>query len=434
MWTGMMSIFSKSNLEKIQAEEARKKDHAVLIVDDEEDNLITLADLLRDDYHIITAPNAIDALATLRGLKDPESVHLVIADQRMPRMTGVEFLAETLAIIPRSRRIILTGFSDVNAVIDSINIAHIYKFAMKPYNPEDMRLTVQRALEAFELEEVNDRLLQELKNMNADLESTVAQQTQELRSKHDALVTINRDKDEFLGIVAHDLKNPLFAIKSFADLIVSDFNDQPHDRIPEYAGVIAKSSERMFKLIEDLLDVNAIESGSLNLGYERITLEPIIDNVLQDFSTLAAAKGISLVFDRCSEHYAINADIGLVRQVIENVISNAVKYSPHHTTVNIHNQVVDRRVVFEVADAGPGFSDEDRKRLFEKFARLSAEPTGGESSNGLGLYIVRKLVDMLGGAVTCRDGDSGGTVFEVTWPLSDEKDEVNRARLKSLVE
>ena len=145
-----MAIFSK---EALKAKPKKNlQTHTILIVDDEENNLLALTELLSKDYEILTAKDGQEALEFIQKDDNPERIHLIISDQRMPRLTGVEFLEKTVSTIPRTIRIILTGFTDIEAIIDSINRACIYKYINKPYDNQDMRVTIKRAIEAFELE------------------------------------------------------------------------------------------------------------------------------------------------------------------------------------------------------------------------------------------------------------------------------------------
>lgn len=158
-----MELFRKAALKKALEKKANVKAHTIMLVDDEKHNLLTLSDLLSDDYNIITARDGQEGIELLQAHESPEDIHLIISDQRMPRLSGVEFLHKTLEIIPRAKRILLTGFSDVDAIIDSINKGQIYKFILKPYEQFEMLTTVRRAIEVFELEAKNVKLIEELK-------------------------------------------------------------------------------------------------------------------------------------------------------------------------------------------------------------------------------------------------------------------------------
>lgn len=159
-----MELFRKAALKKALQKKAQVKTHTVMLVDDEKHNLLTLSDLLSDTYNIITAADGQEGIELLQNHPNPECIHVIISDQRMPRLSGVEFLHQTLEINPKAKRILLTGFSDVDAIIDSINKGQIYKFILKPYEQIEMVTTVRRAIEVYDLETRNDRLVTELQD------------------------------------------------------------------------------------------------------------------------------------------------------------------------------------------------------------------------------------------------------------------------------
>lgn len=150
-----MAIFSKARLKKTKHEEPVIKKHTILIVDDEVPNLLLLSDLLEKEYHILMAHDGQEALDLVKNDENRERIHLIISDQRMPRMTGTEFLEQTISLIPKTKRIILTGFTDIEAIIDSINKGKVYKFMVKPFDPQDMLITVRIALDLYDLEAEN---------------------------------------------------------------------------------------------------------------------------------------------------------------------------------------------------------------------------------------------------------------------------------------
>ena len=153
----------KSAVKKLEPVVGESKKHTILVVDDELENLRAVTSTLEEEYEVLTADDGFAGLELVENHPEPERIHMIISDQRMPRMTGVEFLEKTVFITPKTIRIILTGFTDVDAIIDSINKGQVYKFITKPVDPNDLLVTVKRALEAFELEqtkaEIENRLI-----------------------------------------------------------------------------------------------------------------------------------------------------------------------------------------------------------------------------------------------------------------------------------
>jgi signal transduction histidine kinase len=229
------------------------------------------------------------------------------------------------------------------------------------------------------------------------------------------VIVINHQKNELIGIAAHDLNNPLSAIMGFTSLIIDskESNESINiDDVIKYLKLILQSSESMHRIITDLLDVNKIESGGITVRNERLRLTDVAEKVIDNYKEISRKKNINLHFTTSDVDY-LTADKHLMKQVLENLVSNAIKYSPHGKTVATRIAVSDNTVRFEVQDDGPGISEEDQSKLFRKFTRLQARPTGGEDSNGLGLWIVKKLVEAMSGSVWCESRIDKGSTFIV---------------------
>lgn len=236
-----------------------------------------------------------------------------------------------------------------------------------------------------------------------------------LKVSNDQLTALNHEKNEFLGIAAHDLKNPLSTIIMGAEILMLRDRESETGQI---AGVIMDAGKRMHQLITNLLDVHAIEEGRFLAKPERCDLAALTAFALEQNAANARRKEIALVFEPAGE-LAACADPNAVGQILDNLISNAVKYSPQRTTVRIRAHAENGHACVAVKDEGPGISEEDRKKMFGKFARLSARPTGDESSNGLGLSIVKRLAEAMSGTVECQGALGEGSTFIVRLPVWD---------------
>lgn len=258
-----------------------------------------------------------------------------------------------------------------------------------------------------------EELNRELQDLNTYLENRVATRTKELSD-------LNREKDEFLSIAAHDLKNPLAAIKLSAERIEMQVNRASYNAIPSIARTINLASERMLTIIERLLEMNQIESGDFLIQPEACS-RAFIEELVAEHNDVAAAKGITIMFIAPDEA-SIYADKEALHHIVDNLLSNAIKYSPSWKTIYVRllKRLSDDNTpiaCLEVQDEGEGISEEDQKRLFIKFARLSSRPTAGEHSTGLGLSIVKKLVEMQHGRVFCVSKLGHGATFTVELPL-----------------
>ncbi len=233
-----------------------------------------------------------------------------------------------------------------------------------------------------------------------------------LQNEH--LNQLNQEKNEFMGIVVHDLKNPLSSIMGYAEFLQEDAEFMDVETIKDYAGNIEHSSVHMFQLITNLLDVNAIESGKLNTTFEEVELAPIVAESVTQYQERAESKQIKLTLSL--KQCCLVTDKLLFQQVMDNLISNAIKYSPHHSQVQVYMQRRNNKLLCIVEDQGPGLSPADQSKLFGKFVRLSPRPTDGEHSTGLGLFIVKKLADTLQAQIRCESELGKGSRFILELP------------------
>lgn len=236
----------------------------------------------------------------------------------------------------------------------------------------------------------------------------------ELHHQNDELAALNTEKNEIMGIVSHDLKNPIGAVRGYAELIRSGVFEG--DEVLDAAEHITQVSNRMMELVKNLLDINLLESGGLQLNILNFDVAPLVEAAITQYRTPAEAKSITLHFSNEAAKSIISADERAMMQVLDNLVSNAVKYSPHGKNVFARLKSSNEAVRVEIQDEGQGISPEDMKKMFGKFQRLSAQPTGGEHSTGLGLSIVKKMVEAMNGKVWCESELGKGAMFIVELP------------------
>ncbi|RKZ38372.1 MAG: hypothetical protein DRQ49_14465 [Gammaproteobacteria bacterium] len=256
------------------------------------------------------------------------------------------------------------------------------------------------------------------------LEEKVVERTHELQQKNEVLVNLNQqltqlnqDKNEFLAIAAHDLKNPLASIQSLANLIRTSFDDFPKQKTIEFAQMIEISAHKMFALIKNLLDVNAIESNQMNLSVNAFNILLSLQTVINNYVEPAKAKEIVLECEFSQAEYKALVDENATYQVLDNLISNAVKYSPRGKNIYIRLFKTENVIRCEIQDEGLGLSEADQAKLFGKFVRLTPRPSGDEHSTGLGLFIVKKLVHAMNSKVWCESQLGKGSTFIVEFPI-----------------
>jgi len=238
----------------------------------------------------------------------------------------------------------------------------------------------------------------------------------EIEKQNKQLVLLNEEKNEFLNIAAHDLRGPLSSLVGVAELLKHSDATDNHSK-QEYIEIIKESTTRMLNMINDLLDVNSIEENQKRVNAAKVDVVPIAERLTEIYRQQAAEKNIGVEVHIRFRPLIINADESHLRSLIENLLSNAVKFSEPGSNVIIHLEKEDDMAKISVIDNGPGISEEDQKKLFSRYARLSNKPTGNESSVGLGLYIVKNLTESMNGTIGCESEPGKGSRFTVEFPL-----------------
>ncbi len=249
---------------------------------------------------------------------------------------------------------------------------------------------------------------------NEELQKTTSQ----LERTNEELRKANQIKSELLGLAAHDLKNPLQVIICYTDLLKVKMEEDP--AAFEKLNRIHKSSDKMLQLISGLLETSAIDSGQLRLNLTCVDVGKLAEGVVEHLEDLAEKKKQKIKFNT-EDDCIIKGDKMLLQEVMDNLVSNAIKFSPYgkYIWVSVKSNYSD--IIFSVRDEGPGLTSDDKVKLFQKFQRLSARPTGGETTTGLGLAIIKDLVELHHGRVQVESQPGSGSVFQVTLPRQIEE-------------
>ncbi|MEP6534200.1 MAG: hybrid sensor histidine kinase/response regulator [Bryobacteraceae bacterium] len=385
----------------------------LLVVDDEQAITSSVKDLFRNRYDVLTATSADEALRQI----ECSDVAVVISDQRMPKMTGSELLARVAFSKPDITRIMLTGYADLGSVIRAVNEGQIYSYLTKPWQEAEVVAVVEKAVEHHSLLRQRNKLIEDLREANVNLETRIDERTKELREKNLALEAANKLKSEFLGVAAHDLRSPLGAIRSITDLLLDECMLDPVEKT-EFLTLIQSTSEHMLSLVSDLLDITRIEAGKINLRRQPVDLYAYVADVERLSHALAKQKQIHLRTRLEPDLPKLWFDQDRVRQVLNNLLANALKFSHSGTTVSLEVGRAGGDVEFAISDEGQGIQADEIPLLFGAFQRTSTKPTGGEHSSGLGLSICKKIVEAHGGRIGVESEVGKGSRFFFTLPLS----------------
>lgn len=227
---------------------------------------------------------------------------------------------------------------------------------------------------------------------------------------------VEQMKTEFVSTVSHELRTPLTSIAGSLGLLAGGAVGELPERARRLVTIAYDNCQRLVRLINDILDVEKIESGKMAFALQPVPLRALIETTVQANAPYAESHGVTVAIDPGPEEAAVLADPDRLVQVVTNLLSNAIKFSPDGETVTIAVTALDRRYRISIADRGPGISDEFRERIFGKFAQADSSDTRQKGGTGLGLSITREIVRRLGGEVGYDDNPGGGTVFHVDLP------------------
>lgn len=242
----------------------------------------------------------------------------------------------------------------------------------------------------------------------------------ELTKSNIKLKQLNEIKNNFIGMAAHDLRNPLGQILNFTDFILEDTTNFNPDQI-EFLNIIKSRSKFMLDLVNDLLDVSEIESEKIKLDTEKIDLNEFTLSIVKMMNPIALVKNIRIEYSYENEgdNIFVQADVNKIEQVLTNLLTNAIKYSEPNTVISINLYSQENNAVLAVKDQGRGIKEEELKSVFSPFQKTSTKSTAGEESTGLGLFIARKIVEAHKGLIWAESIYGKGSTFYFQLPLSD---------------
>jgi len=377
----------------------------VLVVDDEPDVLRSVYDLLRIDYEVVTCQRASEALDHLKAITD---VAVILSDQRMPGMTGIELLQQARLIRPETTRLLFTAYADIHTVIGAINHGHVFRYITKPWGAEELESVIRQAVERHDMIIEKNRLLAELQTANAKLAEA------------------NRLKGIFLEVASHELNTPVTVVLGLTDLWkLSLTNDatgperQWVERINAAARRLAKTVQRMFKLVE-----NREFGQTLNL--ETVELERLVREAIEEFTPYLEARKQRVEVEIEPQFGSIDADSSKIMDILINLLANAIKFTPDSGTIRVQAQSLEGnpewvRVV--IKDEGVGVHPSEQQYLFEPFFtgfdtlhHSSGDYQFGKRGIGLGLCLVKTLVELHGGRVEVQSTPDRGSSFGFLLP------------------
>ncbi|NJD37229.1 MAG: HAMP domain-containing histidine kinase [Geobacter sp.] len=268
---------------------------------------------------------------------------------------------------------------------------------------------------------------EELQNTLLKLNSELSVISRELQKKTAQLEHANDLKNQFLGIAAHDLRSPLAGIYAYIELLMEDLRPLKGTGLAQSLEEIHREVSYMLNLVTNLLDYSVIEQGHLDLARQEIEVRQLLQQVVQMNGLLAQKRQVRVTLQIRHDPGSVNLDLNRLRQVLNNLLGNAIKYTPEEHEVTLTLDLLGQDLLFQVRDQGKGVPEGELGRLFTPFGKTSARSLSGDKSTGLGLSICKKIVEAHGGRIWHHNLPEGGACFSFTLPIGEPHDQTAAA-------
>ncbi|MCI0457388.1 MAG: hybrid sensor histidine kinase/response regulator [Gemmataceae bacterium] len=391
----------------VEHKDKGKSKHCLLVVDDEPNLVHSVQDLLRFDYKVLGATRASEGLK----LMEREQVHIVMSDQRMPEMSGVEFLTQLRQAYPEVVRLLFTGYADIKAVIDAINQGSVYRYINKPWEPQELQAVLRQAAEHYDLLAERRRLLRELQEKNQQLESA----NTELRQA-------NELKKGFIRVASHELRTPLTIVMGLSDL--ARRTPGVEEPLGHWLERIYASSVRLNDRIDLMIKLLMADRFDRPLNRQPVDVAALVRSAAEDVTTFVQQRRQSLEVDAPADLGTVSVEEDKLRDSVFQLLINAVKFTPDGGWIRLSaRRLPEGATEIKVADTGMGVDAASLPRLFDPFFTrfdVSRHSSGlfefDRRGLGLGLTVVKVFVEMHGGKVTAESEVGKGTTITITLP------------------
>lgn len=393
----------------------------LLVVDDEPGVLQALKRQFRRKYDVHTAISVAEGERILAEMP----IQVVISDQRMPNTTGVEFFSRIRHDYPHTIRVLITGYSDIDAVVYAINHGHIYQYIQKPWDPTELASIVDSAFRLHELEAEQRTYMADLSAENTSLEARLLERNHELELRNAELAAMtaelersNREWAEFGYTMSHDFREPLRMVSVFVGMLADKYGDQLDTQAREWLQHAVDGSARMRGMLEGLLAYARVNSDGV--PFKPVDVRHVVDEVALVLSTSEGDDSFTLDAHDLPE---VCGDRNQLFQLFKNLIGNAIKYRRPDTepVIRIATEPAGEMWKISVADNGRGFDPVFAEEIFDLFRRLSSG-TEHVAGTGLGLAVCRQVVERHGGKIWAEGRPGQGATFTFTLPMVAEDD------------
>ena len=361
----------------------------ILIVDDDENITLLLERMLESHYKITRKKSGFEALAQLKR----QHFDLVLADVRMPVINGYQLLQKIRSDATHSELpvILMSSLSEAQDIVQGLELG-ASDYITKPLNRREVLARIHTHMTL-------KRLMDERKQAISDLER------------------IHQTRERFFRMASHDLKNPMNQIRMAQFLLRGTVGDEPENS--SLLDTIEAALATMEDIVHEFLESAALQNQSLDLEIGAVSVDEVLWEVLMRYNINAQRKRTLLKID--SAPGTVRGDTRRIIQAVSNLVSNAIKYSPTGSIITLNSEERGATIRITVKDEGPGIPEDEHGKLFTEFGKLSTQPTEGEGRTGLGLWIVKQLVEMQQGKVGVDCPGDGGSVFWIDLPVWSKK-------------
>jgi signal transduction histidine kinase len=375
--------------------------HTLLIVDDEADVLDSLRHQFHRDYRVLTCIAGAEAIRVLQE----DQVEVILTDQRMPGMSGDQFLRHARTLKPDAIRMLFTGYADMQAVINAVNEGAIFRYILKPWNTVELEGIIRQGVEQYDLLAERRRLVEELQSANAQL----------VRANEE-LARAGQLKTAFIEVASHEFNTPITLVLGLTELLRLSNAARP-DQEREILRQITASGEQLARLVRNMMTLLRAEDFRRTLQPDDVSLAELLERVIDQVRPFSSARRIRLQSELAPELGTFELDADKLSAVFVNLLTNAIKFTPDGGSIElIARLTADDRAQIIVQDHGVGLASEALKHLFQPFF-TQLDPSRHSSGDigfckrglGLGLSIAKQFVELHGGQIEAESREGEGT-------------------------
>ena len=364
-----------------------------------------MKDLLRFEFRVLGATRASEGFKIL----EQENVQVVMSDQRMPEMTGVEFLAALRARQPDTVRLLFTAYADLQAVTDAINQGNVYRYITKPFQADELKAVLRQAFDHYNLQADRKRLLLELQQKNQQLEKVNRE-----------LIQANELKRAFIKVASHELRTPLTVVCGLSELAVGSKSGEP---VQGWLEQIHRASLRLRQRVDQMVDLLQSENFSRTISKQEVDFGDLAAAAAEEIRSFVGQRRQRLIVDLPPDLGTLTVDPNKLHDSIVQLLVNAVKFTPDEGTITMTVRRSPDEATIAIADTGDGINPESIPQLFEPFFTgfdVAHHRSGTFEHNrrgmGLGLTIAKAFVEMHGGSIVVQSAIGRGATFTIRLP------------------